>query len=206
MIWKRQKEMDNELGISRMKEPLISKVIVLCVLMIGILAWCPNAGLRKGDAGEKTATTVKVEKVSSGKITKWGDAPDFVLPKLGGDKFKLSSLSGKVIILNFWATWCSPCRTEIPDFIDLKKKYGGKGLEIVGVSLDKDGERKVGQFAGKIGINYIIVFGRQEVTDKYGGIRGIPTTFIIDRKGNIVKKYVGFRPLEVFEKDVRELL
>lgn len=143
---------------------------------------------------------------STVKERQWGNAPDFTLPALGGNTFTLSSLKGKVIILDFWATWCSPCREEVPDFIALKNEYGDKGLEIVGISLDEGGENAVRHFARKTGINYIIVFGDEKTEEKYGGIRGIPTTFIIDQNGNIVTKYIGYRPRDVFEKAIKELL
>ncbi|MCK4353136.1 TlpA family protein disulfide reductase [candidate division WOR-3 bacterium] len=171
------------------------KVLFFIILII-ILAGCS----KEEKKGPKEETSKKV------KLEKWGNAPDFTLPELGGEQFTFSSLKGKVIILDFWATWCGPCRVEIPDFISLYKKYKDKGLEIIGISLDRDKESAVAPFARQMGINYIIVFGGKEVTEKYGGIRGIPTTFIIDQKGNIFKKYVGVRTKNIFEADIKELL
>lgn len=133
-------------------------------------------------------------------------APDFTLQDLGGNSFTLSSLKGKVVILDFWATWCPPCREEIPHFISLYSQYKGQGLEIVGVALDKGGVRDVMPFSEEQGINYPILIGTQEVTEDYGGIRGIPTTFVIDREGNIVERYEGYRDKEVFESVIKKLL
>ena len=135
-----------------------------------------------------------------------GTAPDFTLNDLDGEPFSFSSTRGKVVILDFWATWCPPCRMEIPHFMDLYKKYRRQGLEIVGVALDRGGASVVKPFAEKNGIDYPVVIGDQKVTVDYGGIRGIPTTFVIDRKGRIVQKYVGYREKEVFEEAIKGLL
>ena len=170
------------------------------ILISFLIAFLALAGYSPG--AESTGIQKDIPKEKKG----CGNAPDFTLPRLGGGEFTLSILKGKVIILDFWATWCPPCRKEIPDFISLYKKYKDKGLEIVGVALDRDKETSVGPFAKKMGINYTIVFGDQEVTKKYKGIRYIPTTFIIDKDGNIAKKHIGFVEKKVFEEEVRELL
>jgi len=170
------------------------RIFFVCVIFIGLVAGYSYCAAKK--------TVVKdVKKVT---VEKWGDAPDFTLNKISGEKFKLSSLQGKVIILDFWATWCPPCQSEIPDFIQLKKDYEKKGLEIVGISLDKT-ESVVKEFFDKNGINYIVVMGNNDLGDKYGGISGIPTTFIIDRKGNIVNKHIGATLKEDFEADIKKL-
>ena len=131
-------------------------------------------------------------------------APDFVLPKLGGGNLSLSSLKGKVIILDFWASNCPPCRMEIPFFIELYKLYRGKGLQIVGVCLESESKAKA--FARSQGINYPLVLGSAKIIQDYGGIRFIPTTFIINRQGNIVSKHVGFAQRKVFEAEIKDLL
>lgn len=133
-------------------------------------------------------------------------APDFTLPDLNGKAFSLSELEGKVVILNFWATWCPPCVVEIPHFIDLYKEYKGQGLEVVGVSLDRGGVKVVKSFVEKNEMTYPVVIGNQKVAEDYGGIRGIPTTFVIDRQGYIVKKFVGYRDKNVFESVIQQLL
>ncbi|NQV15421.1 TlpA family protein disulfide reductase [bacterium] len=128
-------------------------------------------------------------------------APDFTLTDTNGEEISLSDFKGKVIIVDFWATWCGPCRMEIPSFIELQKQYGDD-VVILGVSLDKGGPSAVLPFAEKNGINYPIVYGNNSVTQAYGGIRGIPTTFVIDREFNIQRKYVGYTKHDVFEKDI----
>ena len=133
-------------------------------------------------------------------------APDFTLPDINGKMVSLKDFRGKVLILDFWATWCPPCRQEIPQFVDLYSQYKEKGFEIIGIALDQEGEKVVKPFSQNYNIKYPILIGGEEVSEIYGGIRGIPTTFVIDRKGNIVKKYVGFRDREVFEEDIKALL
>lgn len=188
--------------------------VFIGIFAFGILAGC-SKDVPKKEVKPQQKSVRKLEEES--KVTssvpestpaekQWGNAPDFTLPKFKGGQFTLSSLKGKVIILDFWATWCGPCRMEIPGFIKLYEKYKDSGLEIVGVALDRSGERAVGPFAKQYGINYIIVFGGREITQKYGGIPGIPTTFIIDRKGNIAGKHIGYAPKEAFEEVIKKLL
>ena len=131
-------------------------------------------------------------------------APEFSLPDIKGKVVSLSDFSGKVVILDFFATWCPPCRQEVPDFIELQKSYGDKGFTMIGVALVKLGDAK--KFAGEFGINYPVLIDDGKVSGSYGPIRSIPTTFVVDRDGNIVKMYIGFRPKEVFENDIKELL
>lgn len=133
-------------------------------------------------------------------------APDFKILDLAGKPVTLADYKGKVVILDFWATWCGPCRIEIPHFIELQKLYGEKGLEVVGVSLDQGGKKDVEPFARAKSINYDMLLGNNEITMAYGGVKGIPTTFVLTQDGKIYKKYVGVRPREVFEADVKALL
>jgi peroxiredoxin len=131
-------------------------------------------------------------------------APGFSLPDLGGKTVSLSSFKGKVVILDFWATWCPPCRREIPDFVSLQKLYGSKGLQVVGVALDQPD--KVKRFVIDNGMNYPVLIGTEDVVAAYGGISGIPTTYILDKKGRIVQRFEGFRSRETFESEVKKLL
>ncbi|MEW6652246.1 MAG: TlpA disulfide reductase family protein [Bacteroidota bacterium] len=134
-------------------------------------------------------------------------APDFELPTSDGKKLKFSSLKGKVVLVDFWATWCPPCRKGVPDLVELKKKYGSKGFEIVGISLDGPQTKKeVVPFIKEYGINYPVVYGNEAVTISYGGVQSIPTAFIIDKQGKIVARYVGLKPKEVYEEHIKKLL
>jgi peroxiredoxin len=133
-------------------------------------------------------------------------APNFSLKTYDGKIVELAKLKGKVVVINFWATWCPPCRAEIPDFIKAYDAYKSKGLEIVGIALDEDGWPKVKPFVDKNKISYPIVLGTAEVAQQYGGIEAIPTTFIVDRKGNIVDHQVGMLIKGMLERKIKVLL
>jgi peroxiredoxin len=128
-------------------------------------------------------------------------APDFTLKTVDGKSVKLFDLRGKAVLLNFWATWCEPCKVEIPWFVDLQKQYGDKGLEIVGVAMDDNASpQKIEQFAKQLGVNYTILIGNDAVGDLYGGIENLPTTYYVGRDGKIVQRVVGL----VGRKDTEE--
>lgn len=127
-------------------------------------------------------------------------APDFTLSTLNGKKVKLSDYRGKAVVLNFWATWCGPCKVEIPWFMDLEKQYASQGLVVLGVAMDDDGQSSVGKFAKEMKIDYTVVLGNDDVADQYGGVEGLPTTFYLDRNGKIVKKIEGL----VSESDIED--
>src|SRR2546426_6776865 len=133
-------------------------------------------------------------------------ARDWKLADLNGKIVNFSDFRGHVLILDFWATWCAPCRVEIPHFVELQKQYGAKGLAVIGVSLDEQGLEVVKQFAKRFGVNYPIVIGNEKVAQAYGGIDGIPTTFVIDRQGRIVGRHIGYDDKAVFEKEIQSLL
>ena len=132
-------------------------------------------------------------------------APDFVLTDTQGNQVKLSDYRGKVVILDFWATWCPPCRKGIPDLIDLKKTYKDR-LAIIGISLDTDSKNDVVPFMKEYGINYKVVYGDNDVVQKYGNIQAIPTSFIIDQKGNIVTSFVGLQGIETYKSYLNNLI
>ena len=133
-------------------------------------------------------------------------SPAWELKGVDGKPVKSSDFAGKVVILDFWATWCGPCRMEIPGFIELQKQYADKGLVVVGVSLDQDGVSVVKSFMDKTGINYPVVLGDETIVNAFGGVEGIPTTFIIDRQGRIVRKHVGYAAKTEFESEIKPLL
>ena len=133
-------------------------------------------------------------------------APNFTLLDTEGNNVSLSDYKGKVVIINFWTTWCGPCRYEIPDLVQLYDKYN-QDLIVLGISLDYDGPAVVPQFEERIGgVNYPLLYGNNNISNLYGGVTGVPTTFIIDRNMQVFKKYLGYRSPEVIEKDINELI
>ncbi|MCP4614752.1 MAG: TlpA family protein disulfide reductase [Planctomycetes bacterium] len=133
-------------------------------------------------------------------------APSFTLLDLDGNKVSLSDYKDKVVILDFWATWCPPCIKEIPHFIELYNEYKNQGLIIIGISVDRQGVGIVKAFNRKYKINYPILMADNQVSRDYGNITGIPTTFVIDPAGKIRRMYVGYRDKFVFETDIKTLL
>ncbi len=162
-------------------------ITVFVALFLGFLIY---------QASKTTAT-------DSGDGVPGGDIP---LATLDGGTITLNQFAGKVLIVDFWATWCPPCIKEIPGYIRLYNKYRDQGFEIIGITLQSGTAQDVKAFVEKHGINYPIVMGNNQIVQAYGGITGFPTTFIVDQKGRIVRKYVGFRPESVFEEDIRSLL
>lgn len=140
-------------------------------------------------------------------------APGFELANVDGGTLKLSDLQGKVVLLDFWATWCGPCVRGIPHLNELHDAHHEEGLEIVGISMDRprpgspqSGADIVKTFAQKTPMDYRLVMADAATAHAYGGIRSIPTAFLIDRDGNIRQRYVGLQPAHVFERDIKELL
>jgi cytochrome c biogenesis protein CcmG/thiol:disulfide interchange protein DsbE len=172
------------------------KVEIMSVVVRGLLAGALVLVLVCG-------CTAKEE---SDKATGQGVAPLFALKDLEGNTVRLKDLRGKVVLLNFFATWCGPCRQEISDLVGLDKKFHSKGLQVIGISLDMEGAAVLHPFVRRYGITYPVVLGDRQVVLDYGGIRGIPTSFLIDRNGMVIKHFVGFQPGQVIEAAVVELL
>jgi thiol-disulfide isomerase/thioredoxin len=135
-----------------------------------------------------------------------GKAPNFALKTAEGRVVELSKLQGKVVVVNFWATWCGPCRAEMPGMLEVYSAYKGKGVEFVGISVDEGGWKDVTPFVKRMSITYPVVLDDGAVAGAYGGVNAIPTTFIVDRKGNLVTKHVGYLSKEDFEKNIKAVL
>jgi cytochrome c biogenesis protein CcmG, thiol:disulfide interchange protein DsbE len=133
-------------------------------------------------------------------------APDFDLVSLDGQRIKLSDYQGKVVLVDFWATWCGPCRMSIPHLVELQQKLGPSGLQVIGISMDQTGKEGVSAFASKYKINYPIVMGTPQVAQSYGGIQSIPQVFLVDRQGKIQGRIVGYQAGDEMEKKVKALL
>jgi cytochrome c biogenesis protein CcmG/thiol:disulfide interchange protein DsbE len=133
-------------------------------------------------------------------------APDFSLASLEGKTLKLSDFRGKAVLLNFWATWCEPCKIEMPWFVELQKQYGPQGLQVLGVAMDEASPQEIADFAHKMGVNYPIVIGKEAVGDLYGGIPYLPSTFYIDRDGKVVDRIFGLVSRSEIEGDIKKAL
>jgi peroxiredoxin len=164
----------------------------------------PQTGTTTTQAG--SPLQISVNPPAAAAPTAGMPAPDFSLQDLKGRPVQLSKLKGKVVAVNFWATWCGPCRAEIPGFVKAYEKYQSKGLEIVGISMDRVGKDAVHEFVKKNGITYPVAIDMSQTPQKYGGVSGIPTTFIVDREGKVAKQHVGYMDQTMFEKMVTPLL
>lgn len=134
-------------------------------------------------------------------------APDFALKDRDGKTVHLSDYKGKVVLLDFWATWCGPCKIEIPWFMEFEQQYKDKGFAVLGVSMDEDGWSAVKPYLERMKVNYRIVLGNDKVGDQYGGVDSLPTTLLIDRQGRIAATHVGLSGgKEDFRNDITNLL
>ncbi|MBI1955248.1 MAG: TlpA family protein disulfide reductase [Acidobacteria bacterium] len=132
-------------------------------------------------------------------------APAFRIQSLDGQAISLLDLGGKVVLLNFWATWCPPCREEIPDLIELQNKYDGR-LQIIGLSVDTGSSETVERFAEERKINYPVAIASPELEAKFGGVMGLPTSFLVDTEGRVVQKHVGLHDPVLYDREIRVLL
>ncbi len=172
-------------------------VLVLLFVFVGMSDKTAQADKPNASAADK------ISRQESGSSNQ--KAPDFTLTTLNGDDITLSDYRGKVVFLNFWATWCPPCRVEIPHFVDFMEEY--EDFIVLGIALDPREFDKVPAFVDKMGINYPVMLDKKGVSqNQYGPIRSIPTTFVINRDGEIVQKIVGSRPKEAFEKIIKNYL
>jgi len=147
---------------------------------------------------------VNAASVKAGKDRK--EAPDFTLKDGDGKVVHLADYKGKVVLLDFWATWCGPCKVEIPWFMEMQRKNKDRGFEVLGVAMDDEGWEVVKPYIAKIGVNYRILAGNDMTAQAYGGVDALPTTFLIDRTGKIAAVHVGLASKKDFEDGIEELL
>jgi peroxiredoxin len=134
-------------------------------------------------------------------------APDFALASLDGKTtIRLSDYRGKAVLLNFWATWCVPCKIEMPWFVELQNEYGAQGLQVVGVAMDDDSPEDIAKFAKDMGVNYPIAVGKEAVGDAYGGLQFLPATFYIGRDGKVIDKVFGLKGKHEIQDDIKKAL
>ena len=133
-------------------------------------------------------------------------APDFTLPDSTGSPIKLSAYKGKVVLLDFWATWCTGCKVEIPWYVEFQSKYGKDGLTAIGVAMDDDGWKSVKPFLEEHKLNYPVVIANQDLANRYGGLPSLPMTLLIDRNGNVAESHAGMVDKDAFENKIKSLL
>ncbi len=133
-------------------------------------------------------------------------APDFTLKDADGRPVSLSEYKGKVVLLNFWATWCGPCKIEIPWFVDFEQRFKDRGFAVLGVSMDEDGWDVVKPFLQEQRVNYRMAMGNDLVANQFGGVASLPSTFLIDREGRIASVHIGLVSRRDYENDIQALL
>lgn len=133
-------------------------------------------------------------------------APDFTLQDANGTPVKLTDYKGKVVLLNFWATWCGPCAMEIPWFMEFQQKYKSQGFEVLGVSMDDEGWKVVKPYVSEHRINYRVVLGNDSVSQLYGGVDSLPTSFLIDQQGRVAFVHVGLAGKNEYADEIQNLI
>jgi len=163
----------------------------LLAAAVGILASCTSPN----------SDDVRVKSEKERKAT-----PDFALKDVTGATVKLSDYKGKVVLLNFWATWCGPCKIEIPWFMDFQKTYKDREFAVIGVSMDEDGWDAVKPYIEQHKLNYRVVVGNNEVSQLFGSIDSLPTTLVIDREGRIASMHLGLVSKKTYAQEIEQLL
>lgn len=170
-----------------------SSVLTAALVMIAAITACSSSH------PVKAASSVKPGKERKA-------APEFALKDADGKTVRLADYRGKVVLLDFWATWCGPCKIEIPWFMEFERKHKDKGFAVIGVSMDEDGWAAVKPFTEELKINYRIVIATESTAQLYGGVEALPTTFLIDREGKVASVHVGVTGKRDFENDIEQLL
>jgi peroxiredoxin len=171
-------------------------IILFVALVVALMLFVGMRIARRPDAGGPSAALG----------FKGQMAPDFELKSLDGRSVHLTDFRGKAVLLNFWATWCQPCKIEMPWFVEMQKQYGSDGLQVVGVAMDDASEEDIAKFAKQMGVNYPILLGKEAVGDAYGGVQFLPTTFFIDRNGKVVDRVFGLKSRSEIEDNIKKAM
>src|SRR5260370_36471439 len=170
---------------------ILHRTFVIAALSGALLVYLMSRA--RPPAGAKAATDRKA-------------APDFALEDASGRQVRLSGYKGKVVLLNFWATWCGPCKVEIPWFIEFEKAYRDRGFAVLGVSVDDGGWQVVKPYLAAQKLNYRIALGNDRVSELYGGIDSLPTTVLVDREGRIASVHLGLASRSEYATEIQQLL
>jgi thiol-disulfide isomerase/thioredoxin len=182
---------------------LFSRLPAALVLAAGLASGCGRTATAHAEPAVAKSAGPETEVI---RLVKNPDvAPPFALKDLEGRPVSLAEAKGKVVLLNFWATWCGPCRAEVPDLVDLQKRYADK-LEIIALATQEDDPGEVRRFVAGSGINYRVAMASDEVVRNYGGIGALPTSFVIDAEGRVVQKHVGLNDPTLYERELRAML
>jgi peroxiredoxin len=181
--------------------PKLVKAAGWCVVLAGALLWTACSNIPEAGFGPRSVkAAVKPDKERK-------TAPEFSLKDSNGQTVHLADYKGKVVLLDFWATWCGPCKVEIPWFIEFEQQFKDRGFAVLGVSMDEDGWDAVKPYMEDLKINYRILLGNEQVSDTYGGVDSLPTTLLIDRQGKIASVHIGLAMgKEEFRNDIDRLL
>ena len=180
----------------KLSQKLITVGLLLAALALGLFL------LQQGSAPEITGGAVRpfVPEIR-GK-----QAANFELPDVEGAMVRMADFQDKVLLVNFWATWCQPCLIEIPWFLEFQEQYGPQGFEVIGISLDDEGAEVVKPFMEKHGMTYTVLIGNEETTELFGGILGLPTSYMVDRDGKYYSMHRGLVSKEIIEEELLALL
>jgi peroxiredoxin len=175
------------------RKPFVTFVVAM-VVMFMVLFGIERAGRSAGHLGAPRADVE--DKV----------APDFALQSIDGKTVRLSDFRGKAVLLNFWATYCAPCRIEMPWFVELQDRYAAEGPQVVGVAMDDASPDDIEKFASELGVNYPILVGEETVGNAFGGVQFLPSTFYIGRDGKVVGKVFGLKTKNEIEENIKKTL
>jgi len=176
------------------RDPVVIIVVAMVISLMLVFAFNLSRHSTRGIPG------------AAAEIKGGAAAPDFTLQTLDGNTLRLSDFRGKAVVLNFWATWCQPCKIEMPWFVELQKQYGPDGVQFLGVAMDDASAKDIGDFANSMGVNYPILIGKEAVGTAYGGVQFLPETFYIDRNGKVVDRAFGLKGRGEIEDDIKKIL
>jgi peroxiredoxin len=175
---------------------LVRLLCPLAAALVGLSVGCADAQQPKSAVAKTPPAGAAVGQT----------APDFELTDSTGKTAKLSEYRGKVVVLNFWATWCGPCKVEMPWFMDFERKYKDKGFAVLGVAMDEDGWQSVRPYLRDNKIDFRVLMFTEKVAELYGGVEDLPQTLVLDQKGKVIAKHVGLVSKSTYENEIQRLL